>query len=127
MVFLLVDYFEWHYTSAFKRIFQVWSNFFWFLVAFFSITQLLKSLFSPWKRITEDRGRTFNFEDLASFVIIGLISRIIGFLLRFIIIVIGLISLIVLSLGLIITYVFWMTAPVAIPTIFLFGLVFMFK
>ncbi len=127
MVSIIIDYIEWHYTSALKRIFHVWSNFFWFLVAFFSITQLLKSLFSPWKRITEDRGRTFSFEDLAGYVIIGLISRIIGFIMRFFVILIGLVSLIVLCVGLVATYVFWLSAPFLIPTTFLFGLVFLFK
>lgn len=127
MVYLLVDYFEWHYSTALKRIFHVWRNFFWFLVAFFSITQLLKSLFSPWKRITEERGKTFDLEDLAGFIIIGIISRFIGFILRFTIILIGLISLIILSVGLLATYVFWLAAPFLIPTIFFFGLVFIFK
>ena len=121
------DYLLWHYSSALKRIFHIWNNFFWFIVAFFSITQLLKSLFLPWKRVTEERGRSFSFEDLASFIIIGFISRMIGFILRFTIIVIGVTSATLLSLGLVVVFVFWILAPIIIPLLFALGLFLLFK
>jgi len=123
MLFLTIarDYFSWHYTKAFGEIFHVWLNLLWFWIHFFSIPELLKSLFSPWKRVTEKRGEFWDFENLASVLIIGLISRLIGATLRGIIILAGLICLTLTIIGGFITYVFWLVAPIAILSLLLLG------
>jgi hypothetical protein len=115
---IMHHYFLWHYSRAFVEIFHVWKNFLWFTLHFFSIGQLLRSWFAPWKRITEDRGETWNLEDLAGFLLIGLISRVIGFIIRSAVIFVGLVSLLVVFLGGITTYLFWIIAPVIIVGLF---------
>lgn len=77
--------------------------------------------------MTEERGDTFNFEDLASFVIIGLISRIIGIILRTTIILSGIFALLFLCLGLIITYTFWIFAPFFILGSLIYGIILIFS
>lgn len=124
---MLQHYILWHYTRGLKEIFHVWSNFFWFTFNFFSISPLTRSYFSPWKRITEERGNTFNLEDLAGFVIINIISRLIGVILRTIIIFSGLVCILALSIGLIVTYVFWLLAPAILLLCFYYGLVLIFS
>lgn len=126
-VSILHHYLLWHYTKAFHEIFHVWKNFFWFTINFFSLPQLIRSFFAPWKRMTEERGNTFNFEDLASFVIIGLISRIIGVILRATIILSGTFVLLLLCLGLIITYTFWIFAPLCIISSLIYGIILIFS
>lgn len=118
MLFLSIvhHYFLWHYSRAFKEIFHVWLNFLWFITHFFSIPQLLRTWFAPWKRITEERGDKWSFEDLAGFVIIGLITRIIGFIIRSAVIVVGLFCLTLTIIGGFITYIFWIGAPIIIIT-----------
>lgn len=113
MLFLSVvnHYMLWHYSLAFKEIFHVWSNFIWFTIHFFSIPQLVKSWLSPWKRIVEERGKKWDLEDFAGYIVIGFFSRLIGFILRSIVITIGLICLTVVIFGGIITYFFWLFAP----------------
>ena len=125
-VSILHHYTLWHYTRAFTEILHVWSNLFWFVVNFFSLSQLARSFFSPWKRITESRGKTFSFEDLAGFIIINLISRIIGMMLRTAIILSGVATLLLLTIGIIAVYIFWITAPLLIIASLYFGLNFMF-
>jgi hypothetical protein len=125
-VSILHHYILWHYTRAFSEILHVWTNFFWFTINFFSLPQLAKSFFSPWKRMTEERGETFSFENLASFVIINLISRIIGMILRTIIILTGIITLLLLSIGIVVTYALWITAPLLIISSLYFGILFIF-
>jgi hypothetical protein len=115
-------YLLWHYTRAFKEIFHVWFNLIWFVIHFFSISQLMRSWFSPWKRMVEDRGRTWNMEDLAGYVIIGFISRIVGFLVRSVVIVMGLFFLLLTIIGGLITYVFWIMAPLVIIGLLGFGI-----
>jgi CHASE2 domain-containing sensor protein len=82
----------------------------------------MRTWFSPWNRIVEDRGEKWNLEDLAGYLIIGLISRILGFILRTIIITLGLICLfIVVTLGLVI-YIFWLITPLLLIVLLGFGI-----
>lgn len=76
--------------------------------------------------MTESRGRTFNFEDLAGFVIINLISRILGIMIRTSIITLGVITLGLLIIGIILTYIFWLLAPLLLVLNLYYGLVLMF-
>ena len=124
MLFLSVmhHYVFWHYTRAWVEMFVVWRNLLWFVVNFFSIPQLMRSWLSPWKRMTEGRGEKWNFEDLASYIIIGIISRIVGAIMRTVVIFLGLISLaVVLTLG-VMTFVFWAAAPLVIIGFLGFGI-----
>jgi hypothetical protein len=114
--FVMHDYFKWHYTHAWRELFHVWLNFFWFFIHFFSIPQLFSSLFAPWRRITEDRGDKFSLEDLAGFLIINLLSRCVGFVMRLAVISIGLLAITTTFVVGIVTYVFWLAAPIVIIT-----------
>jgi hypothetical protein len=113
MLFLSIvhHYLTWHYTRALMEIFHVWQNFLWFTFNFFSIPQLLISWFAPWKRMTETRNGQWNFEAIAGFIIVNLLSRLIGFILRSIIILLGLSALLLLVIAGFATYVFWVAAP----------------
>jgi hypothetical protein len=108
---ILHHYVWWHYTTALKEIWHVWKNLIWFTANFFSLRPLITSLFSPWKRITFERGDSLAFEDLTGYVIINLISRILGATLRSTIILMGLLSVAVLLLLLVATYIIWLVAP----------------
>jgi len=108
---IIRDYFVWHYTTAWFLLWGVWRNFLWFVIHFFSLPQLMRSWFAPFKRITEDRGDRYDLEDLASYVIIGFISRVIGALMRTIIILIGLIALVLTIVGGFVTYLLWALIP----------------
>ena len=128
MLFLSIvqHYFLWHYSRALKDVFHVWLNLLWFILHFFSIPQLLRSWASPWKRITTERGEKWNFEDLAGYLLIGLISRLIGFVIRTVVIVAGLLATLVVVLLGFMTYLFWITAPISIIGILVAGLTLLF-
>lgn len=113
MLFALVihHYLWWHYGQAFGQIRHLTKNFLWFTVHFFSLPQLFRSLLSPWRRITTERGQRFNLEDIAGYLIINIISRIIGAILRTIVILLGLLVLMTLLLGTITLYLAWILAP----------------
>jgi len=126
MLFLSIvqHYFIWHYSRAFKELFHVWLNFLWFIIHFFSIPQLMRSWFSPWKRMVEDRGNKWNLEDLAAYIIIGLISRIIGGILRTVIIALGLVCLLSAVIAGFAIHLFWIVAPLLIFSLFVIGITF---
>lgn len=113
MLFLSIvqDYFLWHYSRAFREIFHVWLNLLWFIIRFFSIPQLIRSWFAPFKRITEERRRGFSFEDVAGYIIINLLSRLVGAILRTILIVIGLVFLFATIVAGALTQLLWVFVP----------------
>jgi hypothetical protein len=124
MLFLTVaqHYIHWHYATAPKELRHVAKNLIWFLINFFSLPQLTRSLFSPYRRITEERGSTFNFEDFAGYIIVNLISRIIGLILRLAIILSGLMAVLILCLLIVVTYVFWFIAPLVLLSLIIIGI-----
>lgn len=113
-VTIIHHYLLWHYTRAFYEIFHVWRNFLWFVIHVFSLPQLVRSWFAPFKRMTEGRGEAWNLEDLASYVIIGIISRIIGGFIRTIFIMLGILALAFVVAGGLGVFLFWVIAPVSI-------------
>ncbi len=72
--------------------------------------------------MTEGRGEKWSFEDLASFIIIGLISRIVGALIRTVVIFLGLVALTVTVIFGLVTFVFWAVAPLVIIGFLGFGI-----
>jgi len=71
----------------------------------------MRSWFAPFKRITESRGDRFNFEDLAGYVIIGFLSRLVGAVIRTVLILVGVICLLLtLAFG-IAVYLIWAVLP----------------
>lgn len=111
---IIRDYFVWHYTTAWFLMWGVWRNFLWFMIHFFSLPQLMRSWFAPYKRITESRGDTFDLEALASYVIIGILSRIIGAIMRTAIILVGVMALGLTIVGGFVTYLLWAVVPLLI-------------
>jgi hypothetical protein len=108
---IIQDYFIWHYTRAWWQMWGIWRNFLWFVIHFFSLPQLTRSWFAPFKRMTERRGKQFNFEDLATYIIINLLSRIIGALIRTVLILLGLITLLITIVAGFAAHLLWMLAP----------------
>jgi len=116
MLFLSLaqDYLLWHYSRAFSELFHLWSNFIWFTINFFSLPQLIRSWFAPWRRITEERGEKWNLEDLAGYLIIGLVSRLVGFIIRTGVITTGITALLLtIIIGLVI-FTLWLVLPLLI-------------
>jgi hypothetical protein len=111
---IINDYFIWHYTQAWWQMWGVWRNFLFFVIHFFSIPQLMRSWFAPFKRTTQERGNTFDFEDLAAYVIINILSRLFGAIARTAIIIVGILALLLTIIGGFIVYLFWMVAPLMI-------------
>lgn len=102
----------WYYKEAPKGIIEIWRNFILFIANYFSIGTLFKTLFSPWKRITESRGRGFDFMNFLSVLTLNFFSRGIGFLIRSATIFLGLVvQVFVLIFGLLFL-IFWFFLPV---------------
>ena len=123
---LFVDYLLWHYGVAFRNMMLVWGNLFWFVLHFFSIPTLLRTLFSPWKRITEKYQKK-GLEDFASAVLVNIMTRIVGAIIRIIVIVFGLAVLLLLFGVMLLFLIVWILAPLVTVGSVLIGLLFLFR
>lgn len=121
---ILHHYLLWHYSRAYIEWFNVWTNLLWFVVNFFSIPQLIRSWFSPWKRMTEERTKAWDFEDFAGTILINLLSRIIGAMLRTVVIAMGLVALAFMMAFGVLVYALWLIAPILILALIITGVVY---
>jgi len=119
---IFTGYLKWHYGSALQAYIIVWKNFLWFTGHVFSFTTLLKTLVSPWKRLDEDYQEGFHPSKFFETIVVNILMRIIGFLIRIVVITVGaLIFLLIFFLGLFF-FAFWIIAPVGIPVLIITGL-----
>lgn len=122
---LVLDYFVWHYTLGFRSLTATWLNFMWFIFHFFSIALLVRTLFSPWKRMRAST-RSFDLNELLETIIFNILSRLFGALIRLSIIGIG---IALLGVGLMVygvLLIVWLAFPVILLTSCAYGLMLLF-
>lgn len=111
---LLLDYASWHYSTALRAGFHLWMNLVLYVTHQFMIGMHARTLFAPWHRMTESRSKKWDWEDWATTVLVNTVSRLLGFLLRSVIILAGLSLITLLCFGLFIGYIVWLLAPVVV-------------
>ena len=117
----MFSYLTWHYgeglSGAVSAATRALSGFF----NYFSILWLARTLFSPWHRVAEAYGRGFDPNRFFSVLAGNLISRVLGAMVRSVVIAVGLgmsACAIVAGFGFVAA---WLTAPLLIPLLFLWG------
>ncbi len=111
---IFVAYIKWHYGKGIREFIGVVSNFLWFVSHFFSFKLLIRTLFSPWKRLGESYDGTFNLGAIASTLVVNTLMRFVGFLTRSIIIFIGFVSYLVVTLIGITVFFIWILVPIVL-------------
>jgi hypothetical protein len=109
---ILASYIFWHYGQAYKDLKTIFLNLIWFLFHFFSISVLLKTLFSPWKRVVDETYKGgLDIEGYASATLVNIIMRLVGFVSRSILILAGLICIIFILISAILVFIAWTLLP----------------
>lgn len=121
-IIIIPIYFSWHYSRAYFDLFRLWKNILGFVLHFFSIELLLKTLFSPWKRLGEDKKKGFNPGAFFSSLAINTIMRIVGVFIRLSTISIGLITLFAVFFVGLVFILLWAFIPALIFIIFVSGI-----
>lgn len=123
VISLKLQYLAWHYTRGIRDVILFWQNMLWFIGNFFSMSILLRNLFSPWKALEDKRTTTaFVLSDVLSVFLINLIMRIVGFLIRIVFLVIGLVFYILMSVAGPILIVLWLLLPFIMVGSFIAGI-----
>ena len=81
---------SWQFFDVPKNILKAWKNYLKFYLNYFSILLLIKTFFSPWHRYKWSYGKGFDIGKYFEAFVSNLISRILGAILRFFLIIIGL-------------------------------------
>ncbi len=102
----------WHYTEGVNFYLKRWYFSLGWILHFFSLTVLIRSIFSPWKRLTiEDDRPGFRFEAWFQKISYNLISRWMGFIVRSALILCCLLLLIPAFVLGVIGFIFWIFIP----------------
>jgi hypothetical protein len=118
---VIVLWFAWQFYEMPRFLFEVWNNYFLFALNYFSLPVLLKSLFAPWRKYKWNYPKGFNLGEFFSTLISNSFSRIIGAMMRVVLIFVGILFQVsVILIGLII-FVLWILVPFII-----IGLIFTF-
>lgn len=118
---LALSFFSWWYGPGWRQVFRNFGPRLERIASAFSVRQLIRTLFAPWRRIITYPGASLAERFHAG--IDNLISRVIGFLVRLLVLFTAAIAL---SLGAVLTVLeiaAWPLLPLAIPGLLIAGLV----
>ncbi len=108
---LLADYLVWHYSTALVHYIRIVRNWWWFITSYFSLILLCKTLVLPFHRMTEPYHRTQSIEELVANVLINILSRLVGLVVRSGTIIAGVSLLLLGTVAGIIGYSLWLIIP----------------
>lgn len=118
---MLFAFFSWWYGQGWR---QVASNFgprIGRTADSFSVNQLLRTLFAPWRRIISDPGRAL--DDKIRAWADNLFSRIIGFIVRLGVLVAAALVVTFVALLTIVEIIAWPLIPLLVPVLIILGVI----
>lgn len=123
MVTLLRKYFVWHFFDVSQEILKGWRNFLKFNLNYFSIPLLIRSFFSHWHKYKMSYGRGFDIGRYFEVFVFNSFSRCIGAILRFFLILIGLLFEILIIIFGLTVFLIWIFLPFFLVFGLLIGLI----
>lgn len=120
---IISQYLSWQFFEMPGNISQAWKNFLKFNLNYFSIPLLLKTLFSHWRRYRWVYPKGLNIGKWFEVAFSNLISRVLGAIMRIILIFIGILAEIFIFFAGLILFFGWLI----LPALLVGGLIFGFK
>lgn len=117
MLTFFYTYANWHYTQGFMTLLTHGKHFLLFLWYFFSIPDLLKTLFAPWRRLQESYGDGYDLQEKFAAFTVNTIMRFIGMIVRLAVIAFGVILHIIAGKLLLLIFLFWLLLPAVVGVI----------
>ncbi len=114
---------KWYFFDVPQEIIRGGRNFFVFNFHYFSTLLLLKTFFSPWHKYSYSYGRIFEWKKNIQVFIFNSMSRLIGAFLRFVLIILSILSGIFIFLISFFIFIFWFLLPFLLLITFFLGLV----
>lgn len=117
---LLASFFSWWYSRGWRDVLTSLSSRTQGVAATFSVSQLLRTLFAPWRRIISYGGDAFADKVRAWFD--NIFSRAVGFVVRLIVLFTALLVTIAVVIFTLIEMIVWPLLPLAVPVLIVVGL-----
>ena len=114
---------SWQFFDVPKNILKAWKDFLDFGLYYFSVSLLIKTFFSPWRRYKWSYGKGFDIGKYFEAFFSNLIFRILGTILRCFLIIIGILFEIFIVFAGAIVFFGWLI----LPALLIAGLIFGFK
>lgn len=113
VVRLSYSIFIWIYTQGLVDLLRIWKNFLALIYRVFSFPDLIKTFFSPWRRLKEpySNGPGVDFEQIAGALVANTMMRIVGAFVRTIFLALGLIFLIITAVVGVLVFCVWILMP----------------
>ncbi|MCX6721413.1 MAG: hypothetical protein NT026_02320 [Candidatus Staskawiczbacteria bacterium] len=117
---IFVEWFVWQFYEVPKFLIEVWNNYFMFATNLFSLTLLLKTFFSPWRKYNWRYPKGFDLIEFLNTLISNFFSRVVGALMRIILIIAGILFQIFVVIAGLLIFIGWL----AVPFVAIFGILF---
>jgi hypothetical protein len=121
MIMLVLSFFSWWYGRGWKQVLDSFGPRSRAVMDNFSVRQLLKTLFAPWRRIITYPGS--NIEERFRALGDNLFSRLVGFVVRFFVLLAALLVLVIVMVLTVVELAVWPLLPAAVPGLLVAGLV----
>ena len=118
---VFIQFLGWYFLNQSNAILKAWKNLLVFNLNYFSIPLLLKTFFYPWRRYVWPYSKKFNLKVYLEAFVSNSISRGLGAILRFFLILIGILAeILIIFLGIAILIV-WIFLPLILIASLIFG------
>jgi|SRR3989344_3125750 len=118
----VISWFVWHFYEMPVFLFLVWKNYLFFGLDFFSAPLLLATLFAPWKKYHFGYPKAFDVVAFLNTLCSNLFSRIIGAIIRIVLIVFGAIAQVCIFVIGMAAIIFWIAIPFIIFLLIAFAI-----
>ncbi|MDO8471167.1 MAG: hypothetical protein Q7S49_00965 [bacterium] len=122
-IYLIPFYTKWHYTEGFRDLYHNWKNLIFFVLHFFSLEFLFRTWFAPFGRLNEEYRKGLDLEAFLETLVANTLMRMVGFVLKSIVIIIGLFVLLLTTIFGPVALILWAFAPFIILFLFTGGAV----
>lgn len=120
-------FFSWFFIRVpFREIPHLAGNFLHWAWQYFSIGYFLPRLLEPWHRDITAYGRGFDLKRFLRVLVWNLISRVIGAILRAVLILAGLLVELILFVTAVSVFIFWLVLPAVVIIFLTWGLLTVF-
>ena len=120
---IFVKFINWHFFEMPQEILRIWKGFLRFNLNFFSLRMLVRTFFAPWHKYQYSYGRGFDFKRYLETFSFNALARVMGAMVRTILIIIGLVSEFFLFCFGVIVFFAW----ILLPILFIAGIIFGFS
>ena len=109
---IFIEWFLWQFFEMPGFLLEVWKNYLMFALNIFSLPLLLKTFFAPWKKYNWRYPKAFDVAEFFNTLISNTFSRILGAMLRVVLIIAGILFQIFVVVAGSVIFIGWFLAPI---------------